>query len=94
MSPRPGGEIQRLGSEVEDLASADYVLFGPPGTDKSQSITNCLAHGKTVLFVSQKTAAVEVVRQRMNTIGLGNYCLEVHSTEAQKSSVLEQLATA
>jgi very-short-patch-repair endonuclease len=47
-----------------------------------------------VLFVSQKTAALEVVRRRMNAIGLGSYCLEVHSTKAQKSSVLEQLATA
>lgn len=76
----------------------DFVLFGPPGTGKSQSIanaiTNCLAHGKTVLFVSQKTAALEVVRQRMQAVGLGNYCLEVHSTKAQKSSVIEQLATA
>lgn len=76
----------------------DFVLFGPPGTGKSQTIanmiTNCLAHQKTVLFVSQKTAALEVVRQRMHAIGLGNYCLEVHSTKAQKSSVLEQLATA
>jgi very-short-patch-repair endonuclease len=76
----------------------DFVLFGPPGTGKSQTIanmiTNCLAHGKTALFVSQKTAALEVVRQRMQAIGLGNYCLEVHSTKAQKSSVLDQLATA
>ncbi|WP_244553881.1 DUF3320 domain-containing protein [Bradyrhizobium arachidis] len=76
----------------------DFVLFGPPGTGKSQTIanmiTNCLAHQKTVLFVSQKTAALEVVRQRMQAIGLGNYCLEVHSTKAQKSNVLEQLATA
>jgi hypothetical protein len=76
----------------------DFVLFGPPGNGKSQTIanmiTNCLAHLQTVLFVSQKTAALEVVRQRMNSIGLGSYCLEVHSTKAQKSSVLEQLATA
>ncbi|WP_407176383.1 DUF3320 domain-containing protein [Bradyrhizobium sp. STM 3562] len=76
----------------------DFVLFGPPGTGKSQTIanmiTNCLAHRRTVLFVSQKTAALEVVRQRMQAIGLGSYCLEVHSTKAQKSSVLEQLATA
>jgi hypothetical protein len=89
-------------SQVAAIVSAergsDFVLFGPPGTGKSQTIanaiTNCLAHGKTVLFVSQKTAALEVVRQRMNGIGLGSYCLEVHSTKAQKSSVLEQLATA
>jgi very-short-patch-repair endonuclease len=89
-------------SQVAAIVSAqrgsDFVLFGPPGTGKSQTIANaivnCLAHNKTVLFVSQKTAALEVVRQRMNAIGLGNYCLEVHSTKAQKSSVLEQLATA
>ncbi|MDH2399178.1 hypothetical protein QCM77_04315 [Bradyrhizobium sp. SSUT18] len=47
-----------------------------------------------MLFVSQKTAALEGVRQRMQATGLGNYCLEVHSTKAEKSSVLEQLSTA
>src|SRR5665647_1863307 len=57
-------------------------------------ITNCLAHGKTVLFVSQKTAALEVARRRLEGIGLGSYVLEVHSTKAQKSVVLEQLANA
>jgi very-short-patch-repair endonuclease len=76
----------------------DYVLFGPPGTGKSQTIvnmiTNCLAHARTVLFVSQKTAALEVVRRRMEQVGLGDYCLEVHSTKAQKSVVIEQLAKA
>jgi len=54
-------------------------------------IATCLAHGKTVLFVSQKTAALEVVQRRLNDIGLGSYCLEVHSSKAQKSKVLEQL---
>jgi very-short-patch-repair endonuclease len=91
-------DSSQIAAIVAAQRGADYVLFGPPGTGKSQTIanaiTNCLAHGKTVLFVSQKTAALEVVRQRMNAIGLGNYCLEVHSTKAQKSSVLEQLATA
>ncbi|SEH87233.1 DUF3320 domain-containing protein [Tardiphaga sp. OK245] len=101
----PGDLFTPLSADSSQLAAviaaqrgADFVLFGPPGTGKSQTIanaiTNCLAHGKTVLFVSQKTAALEVVRHRMQAIGLGNYCLEVHSTKAQKSSVLEQLATA
>jgi Protein of unknown function (DUF4011)/REase_MTES_1575/AAA domain/Protein of unknown function (DUF3320) len=76
----------------------DFVLFGPPGTGKSQTITNmiatCLAHGKTVLFVSQKTAALEVVQRRLADIGLGSYCLEVHSSKAQKSKVVEQLKNA
>lgn len=91
-------DSSQIAAVVAAQRGADYVLFGPPGTGKSQTIanaiTNCLAHQKTVLFVSQKTAALEVVRQRMQAIGLGYYCLEVHSTKAQKSSVLEQLATA
>ncbi|WP_244433417.1 DUF3320 domain-containing protein [Bradyrhizobium japonicum] len=91
-------DSSQVAAIVAAQRGADYVLFGPPGTGKSQTIanaiTNCLAHGKTVLFVSQKTAALEVVRQRMQGVGLGNYCLEVHSTKAQKSNVLEQLATA
>ncbi|MCC6917764.1 MAG: DUF3320 domain-containing protein [Alphaproteobacteria bacterium] len=76
----------------------DFVLFGPPGTGKSQTIANMIAHGlalgKTVLFVAQKTAALEVVQRRLRDIGLGEYCLEVHSTKAQKSQVLGQLKAA
>jgi hypothetical protein len=91
-------DSSQIAAVIAAQRGGDFVLFGPPGTGKSQTIanmiTNCLAHQKTVLFVSQKTAALEVVRQRMNSIGLGSYCLEVHSTKAQKSSVLEQLATA
>ncbi len=76
----------------------DFVLFGPPGTGKSQTICNiisqCLAGGKTVLFVSQKTAALEVVQRRLEAIGLGSHCLEVHSAKAQKSAVLARLGEA
>jgi very-short-patch-repair endonuclease len=73
----------------------DFVLFGPPGTGKSQTIANLivnmLGEGKTVLFVSQKTTALEVVRQRLDKLGIGEFCLEVHSAKAQKSAVLGQL---
>jgi len=76
----------------------DYVLFGPPGTGKSQTIANMIVQligdGKTVLFVSQKTTALEVVRKRLNEVGLGSFCLEVHSAKAQKSVVLAQLKNA
>jgi very-short-patch-repair endonuclease len=72
-----------------------FVLEGPPGTGKSQTITNlishCMAHGKTVLFVSEKKAALDVVRKRLDNVGLGIYCLEVHSDKARKTEIIEQL---
>ncbi|MBZ0123326.1 MAG: DUF4011 domain-containing protein, partial [Roseovarius sp.] len=76
-------------------AGRDLVLEGPPGTGKSQTITNLIAHslakGKTVLFVSEKMAALEVVHRRLNSIGLGPFCLELHSAKAKKTEVLQQL---
>ncbi len=76
-------------------AGRDLVLEGPPGTGKSQTITNLIAHnlakGKTVLFVSEKMAALEVVHRRLNDIGLGPFCLELHSSKARKVEVLQQL---
>ncbi|MFI4860801.1 MAG: DUF3320 domain-containing protein [Phycisphaerales bacterium JB063] len=72
-----------------------FVLEGPPGTGKSQTITNlmaqCLAHGKRVLFVSEKMAALSVVHKRMTQIGLGPFCLELHSNKSNKRQVLEQI---
>lgn len=79
-------------------AGRDLVLEGPPGTGKSQTITNLIAHllarGKTVLFVSEKMAALEVVHRRLASIGLGPFCLELHSSKARKSEVLQQLGRA
>jgi len=72
-----------------------FVLEGPPGTGKSQTITNliaqCLATGKTVLFVSEKMAALDVVKSRLDNVGLGQFCLELHSNKSNKAHVLEQL---
>lgn len=79
-------------------AGRDLVLEGPPGTGKSQTITNLIAHslakGKTVLFVSEKMAALEVVHRRLTKIGLDPFCLELHSSKAKKSEVLQQLGKA
>ncbi len=76
-------------------AGHDFALEGPPGTGKSQTITNLIAHflgqGKTVLFVSEKMAALDVVERRLESIGLGPFCLELHSAKARKTEVLEQL---
>ncbi len=72
-----------------------FVLHGPPGTGKSQTITNMIANalfeGKSVLFIAEKMAALSVVQKRLESIGLGPFCLEVHSNKARKKDVLEQL---
>jgi hypothetical protein len=83
------------------LASAglgDFVLEGPPGTGKSETIGNIIAHniglGRRVLFVSEKMAALEVVQRRLQACGLGDFCLELHSAKASKRAVLDQLDAA
>lgn len=72
-----------------------FVLHGPPGTGKSQTITamiaNALAKGKSILFVAEKMAALEVVERRLSALGIGDFCLELHSNKAVKKSVLDQL---
>lgn len=79
-------------------AGHDFALEGPPGTGKSQTITNLVAdflgRGKSVLFVSEKMAALDVVHRRLNAIGLGPFCLELHSAKARKTEVLAQLRMA
>lgn len=73
----------------------NLVLEGPPGTGKSQTITNLIAQAlserKTVLFAAEKMAALEVVYRRLVNEGLGEFCLELHSTKANKRSVMEKI---
>ena len=75
-----------------------FVLHGPPGTGKSQTITgmiaNLMAQGKTVLFVAEKMAALSVVQKRLASLGIGDFCLELHSDKANKKQVLSQLEKA
>ncbi len=76
-------------------AGQSFVLHGPPGTGKSQTITNMIANalyqGKSVLFVAEKMAALNVVQKRLADIGLDPFCLELHSNKTVKSSVLAKL---
>jgi very-short-patch-repair endonuclease len=81
---------------IEDVkAGRNLVVEGPPGTGKSQTITNVIAEtlaaGRTVLFVSEKMAALEVVKARLDGAGLGPFCLELHSRKSNKKAVLEEL---
>ncbi|MGH7801035.1 MAG: DUF3320 domain-containing protein [Thermodesulfobacteriota bacterium] len=73
----------------------NLVVEGPPGTGKSQTITNIIAEllalGKSVLFVSEKMAALEVVKSRLDSLGLGDFCLELHSRKSNKREVLKEL---
>lgn len=72
-----------------------FILQGPPGTGKSQTITNIIAEamagGKKVLFVSEKMAALDVVKKRLAESGLEVFCLTLHSHKANKKEILAQL---
>ena len=73
----------------------NLVIDGPPGTGKSQTITNiiaeCLADGKTILFVSEKSAALQVVKRRLGQVGLADFVLELHSREGSKKVVIDEI---
>jgi very-short-patch-repair endonuclease len=86
------------GSQTEALLRARrakvMVIQGPPGTGKSQTIANliadCVMQEKSVLFVAEKTAALDVVKRRLDDAGLGPACLGL-SRGAKKKAVLEEL---
>lgn len=81
---------------ADALDGHNLVVRGPPGTGKSQTITNLIAaalsQGKSVLFMAEKMAALDVVRKRLVDAGLGEFALELHSTKASKRQVVQQLA--
>jgi very-short-patch-repair endonuclease len=96
-TPLPADSSQ-LAAIMAAAQGKDFVLEGPPGTGKSQTIANmiaqCLAQDRTVLFVSEKTAALDVVYRRLRDVGLGEFGLELHSSKARKIDVLNQLGEA
>jgi len=73
----------------------NIVIEGPPGTGKSQTITNLIAaalsQGQSVLFVAEKKAALDVVRSRLEQVGLGEFCLALHSHKTQKAELQADL---
>ncbi len=81
---------------IEAVKSGNnLVIQGPPGTGKSQTITNLvaefIARGKSVLFVSEKMAALEVVYRRLQNANLRHFCLQLHSHRANKRDVIQEL---
>jgi len=99
----PGGDLPLIydadssqhSALIDVLEGKSRVIEGPPGTGKSQTITNIVAAslqaGKTVLFVSEKLAALQVVKSRLEQAGLERFVLELHSNKTNKKRVLEDL---
>ncbi len=88
-------DSSQLEAVFEAMNDKSFILHGPPGTGKSQTITNIISNalyqGKRVLFVAEKMAALSVVQSRLQAIGLAPFCLELHSNKTKKSDVLAQL---
>ncbi len=88
-------DSSQLSAIVDVLEGENIVIQGPPGTGKSQTITNiiavAIAAGKSVLFIAEKRAALEVVKKRLDDVGLGTFCLELHSNKTRKTDVLASL---
>ncbi|XOV89817.1 MAG: DUF3320 domain-containing protein [Pseudomonadota bacterium] len=80
---------------LEVMTGKHMVIQGPPGTGKSQTITNiiaeCIGQNKTVLFVAEKMAALEVVKRRLDEVHIGDAVLELHSHKSNKKAVIEEL---
>ena len=93
--PADGGQLRAITRAVN---GESFVLEGPPGTGKSQTITNLLANalakGKTVLFVAEKDAALSVVRERLESVGLAPYCLDLHDKESETKKVRKKILEA
>ncbi len=94
LTPLPADATQWEAISLSQTGKS-FVLHGPPGTGKSQTITNIIANalndGKRVLFVAEKQAALSVVKKRLDNIGLGDFCLELHSNKTNKTEVLQRL---
>jgi len=93
--PVPADSSQ-MEAVVRTANGESFVLEGPPGTGKSQTITNMIAHlistGKTVLFVAEKQAALDVVNKRLDATSLSQFALELHGKNQAMSSIRDQLA--
>ena len=79
-----------------DLAEKrSLAVEGPPGTGKSQTIVNAIAaaiaDGKKVLFVAEKMAALEVVKSRLEAVGLGEFVLPLQAERSTREQVINSL---
>jgi hypothetical protein len=95
--PLPADSSQ-LAAVLAALSGASFVLQGPPGTGKSQTIANllseALARGVRVLFLAEKSAALQVVFKRLEQVGLAEHTLNLHAEHATKAGFVAQIKAA
>ena len=89
-------DASQFAAVADVMNGSSMVIEGPPGTGKSQTITNIIANalyaGKRVLFVAEKKVALDVVHSRLCDAGLKPYCLRLESDRAHKKQVYDELA--
>ena len=80
---------------LQGRAGESYIIQGPPGTGKSQTITNLIAdfaaRGKSILFVCEKRAALDVVYHRLKQNGLDELCCYIHDSQGDKRAFIKNL---
>ena len=89
-------DLSQLKAIINAREGKSFIIQGPPGTGKSQTITNLIADlvykGKKVLFVSEKSTALDVVRDNLSHVGLEKIILDLHDSDARKTSVLKNIS--
>ncbi|GMU78051.1 MAG: hypothetical protein AMXMBFR46_08480 [Acidimicrobiia bacterium] len=101
----PGAEFMVLDADASQhrvvnlaLAGTNLVVQGPPGTGKSQTISNLIAalvaHGRSVLFVAEKRAAIDAVTKRLQGVGLGDLVLDLHDGASSRKKLADDLGRA
>lgn len=77
------------------VGGQNLVIKGPPGTGKSQTITNLvatlIARGERVLFVAEKRAAIDAVLSRLERVGLGEWVMNLHDGAGNRRQVAQAL---
>jgi RecA/RadA recombinase len=89
-------DASQFSTLVDVAQGANVAIEGPPGSGKSQTIVNliasALADGKKVLFVAEKLTALEVVKNRLDSIGLGAFILPLQAGRGSRDAVFQSLA--
>jgi len=88
-------DTSQYSSLVDVAEGKNLAIEGPPGSGKSQTIVNmiaaALADGKKVLFVAEKLNALDVVKNRLEAVGLGEFILPLQAGRSSRENVYESL---